>query len=76
VLKNRVHIESGRRHLLRPSFRMLSGELQAQAGFELAAQEKLASNNLSPEIARGNQRFAADQLTSVEHDLTNRATEQ
>jgi hypothetical protein len=36
---------------------MLSGELQAQAGFELAAQEKLAPNNLSPEIARGKPAF-------------------
>ena len=46
-----------------------------QAGFQLAAPQKLAPNNLNPGVALqqllpGNQRFAANQLTSVEHDLT------
>jgi carbonic anhydrase len=47
-----------------------------QAGIELAAPEELnAQANLSPDVAlqellEGNQRFAANQLASVEHDLT------
>jgi carbonic anhydrase len=47
-----------------------------QAGIELAAPAKLnAQTNLSPdgalhELLAGNERFAANQLTSIEHDLT------
>ena len=46
-----------------------------QTGIELATPEKLrAQTNLSPDAARqqllaGNQRFAANQLTSIDHDL-------
>ena len=48
----------------------------AQAGIELAAPRRLsAQTKLSPdaalqELVAGNQRFAANQLTSIEHDLT------
>ena len=47
-----------------------------QAGIELALPSKLsAQSNLSPdaalqELMAGNQRFAANQLTSISHDLT------
>jgi carbonic anhydrase len=47
-----------------------------QSAIELAVPEKLrAQTNLSPdaalqELLTGNQRFAANQLTSIEHDLT------
>jgi carbonic anhydrase len=47
----------------------------AQTGFELAATEPLgAQSNLTPdaalqELIGGNQRFAANQLTSIAHDL-------
>jgi carbonic anhydrase len=50
--------------------------LAAQTGMELAFPPKLgAQTNLTPnaalrELLSGNQRFAANQLTSVEHDLT------
>jgi carbonic anhydrase len=48
----------------------------ARAGIELTAPEPLsAQTNLSPdaalqELIAGNQRFAANQLTSIAHDLT------
>src|SRR5437868_1041918 len=72
----RVHTESGRRHFLQ---NVLSGAVigvAAQAGFEFAVPEKLsAQTNLTPdaalqELLAGNQRFAANQLTSIEHDLS------
>src|SRR4029077_2768200 len=71
-----VHTESGRRHFLQS---VLSGAVigvAAQAGIEFAVPEKLrAQSNLTPdagcqELLAGNQRFAANQLTSIQHDLT------
>jgi carbonic anhydrase len=67
--------ESGRRHFLRTVLSSAVLGVAAQAGIELAAPEKLsAQSNLSPdaalqELLSGNQRFAANQLTSIEHDL-------
>jgi len=72
----RVHTDLGRRQFLQT---VLSGAVigvTAQAGIELASPRQLhAQTNLSPdaalhELVAGNQRFAANQLTSVEHDLT------
>jgi carbonic anhydrase len=71
-----VHTDSGRRQFLRT---VLSGTVvgtAVQAGIKLAAPEKLsAQTNMSPdaalqELLAGNQRFAANRLTSIEHDLT------
>ncbi len=65
----------GRRHFLQ---RVLSGAvvgIAAQAGIQLASPQKLrAQANGSPdaalhELLAGNQRFAANRLTSIEHDL-------
>jgi carbonic anhydrase len=75
---NNTHVPTGsdRRQFLHT---VLSGAvvgLAAQAGIELAAPARLsAQTSLSPdaalqELLAGNQRFAANQLTSVEHDLT------
>jgi len=72
----RVDTDYGRRRFLR---NILSGAVvgvAAQAGFELGVPERLgAQTNLSPdaalqELLAGNGRFAANQLTSVDHDLT------
>jgi carbonic anhydrase len=72
----RVDAGSGRRNFLRT---VLSGAVAgavAGTGIELAAPSRLAAQaNLSPdaalqELMAGNQRFAANQLTSFEHDLT------
>ncbi|NJN70726.1 MAG: carbonic anhydrase, partial [Nitrospira sp.] len=66
----------GRRQLLQT---VLSGAVlgaAAQAGIELGSPRKLhAQIGLSPdealqEMLTGNQRFAANQLTSIRHDLT------
>jgi len=66
----------GRRQLLH---RVLSGAVlgaAAQVGVDLGSPPKLhAQNGLSPdealqEMLTGNQRFAANQLTSIRHDLT------
>ena len=65
----------GRRHFLQT---VLSGAVigvAAQAGIDLASPQQLhAQTNLSPdaalhELLAGNQRFAANRLTSIEHDL-------
>jgi carbonic anhydrase len=72
----RVHTDSGRRHFLQTVFSGAVVGVAAQAGIQLAAPAKaVAQTNLSPEAAlqelmAGNQRFAANQLTSIEHDLT------
>src|SRR5215470_7977386 len=71
----RVHTDSGRRQFLQTVLSSAVVGLAAQAGIELAAPGKLsAQTNLSPdaalqELLAGNQRFAANQLTSIEHDL-------
>ena len=71
----RVYQDVGRRHFLQT---VLSGAVvgvAAQAGIDLASPQQLhAQTNLSPDAALhellvGNQRFAANRLTSIEHDL-------
>jgi carbonic anhydrase len=70
-----AHAEPGRRHFLQTVLSSAVVGVAAQAGIALAAPEKLnAQTNLSPdaalqELLAGNQRFAANQLTSIEHDL-------
>ena len=71
-----VHTDSGRRDFLQTVLLSAVGGIAVQAGIELAAPERLnAQSNLSPdtalqELVSGNQRFAANQLTSIQHDLT------
>jgi carbonic anhydrase len=71
-----VQANSGRRQFLRTLISSAVVGVVAQAGVDLAAPEKLnAQTNLTPEAAlqalvTGNQRFAGNQLTSIEHDLT------
>jgi carbonic anhydrase len=66
----------GRRQFLRNAVSSAVLGVAAQAGIELAATQPLnAQSNLSPdaalqELIAGNQRFAANQLKSIEHDLT------
>jgi carbonic anhydrase len=70
-----VHRDSGRRHFLQTVLSRAVVGFAAQAGIEFASPERLrAQTNLSPdaalqELLAGNQRFAANQLTSIEHDL-------
>ena len=72
----RVDTGFGRRQFLQTVLSSAVTGAAAQAGIELAAPERLsAQTNLSPdaafqELLAGNQRFAANQLTSIEHDLT------
>jgi carbonic anhydrase len=67
---------SGRRRFLQTALSTAFVGVAAQAGLELAATTPLhAQSNLTPdaalqELVAGNQRFAANQLTSIEHDLT------
>jgi carbonic anhydrase len=71
-----VHSDSGRRRFLQTVLSTAVVGAAAQAGIELAVPKRLrAQTNLSPdaalqELLAGNQRFAANQLTSLEHDLT------
>lgn len=70
-----VHKDSGRRQFFQTVLSSAIVGVAAQAGIELAMPERLsAQTNLSPdtalqELLAGNQRFAANQLTSIEHDL-------
>lgn len=70
-----VHIDSGRRQFLQTVLSSAVLGVAVQAGIELAAPAKLsAQTGLSPdaalqELVAGNQRFAANQMTSIEHDL-------
>jgi carbonic anhydrase len=72
----RIHTDFDRRQFLQSVLSSAVVGVAAQAGIELAAPERLsAQTNLSPdaalqELLAGNQRFAANQLTSIEHDLT------
>jgi carbonic anhydrase len=72
----RVQTGSGRRQFLQTILSTAVAGVAAQAGIELTAPETLrAQTNMSPdaalqELLAGNQRFAANQLTSIEHDLT------
>jgi len=71
-----VHTDSRRRRFLQSVLSSAVVGIAAQAGIELAVPRRLsAQTNLSPEAAlqellAGNQRFAANQLTSIDHDLT------
>ena len=74
--QSEVHTDFGRRQFLQ---NVLSGAVigvAAEAGIELASPRQLhAQATLSPDAAlralvAGNQRFVANQLTSIEHDLT------
>lgn len=70
-----VHGDAGRRKFLRTTLASAVVGVAAQAGIECASTERLdAQANLSSDAAlqklvEGNQRFAANQLTSIEHDL-------
>ena len=65
-----------RRHFLQAALSSAVVGAAAQAGFEFFAPTPLiAQSNLTPdaalqELAAGNERFAANQLKSIEHDLT------
>jgi carbonic anhydrase len=73
--KTRVQTDSGRRQFLRTVASSAVVAVAAPAAIELAAPATLsAQSNLSPdaalkELLAGNERFAADQLTSISHDL-------
>src|SRR5215471_3002223 len=72
----RVQTDFGRRQFLQTVLSSAAVGVAARTGIELAAPYKVhAQSNLSPdsalqELLSGNQRFAANQLTSIEHDLT------
>jgi carbonic anhydrase len=72
----RVDTGFGRRQFLQTVLSSAAAGVAAQAGIELAAPGRLSAQTaLSPdaafqELLAGNQRFAANQLTSIEHDLT------
>ena len=72
----RVQTDFGRRQFLQTVLASAAVGVAARTGIELAAPHKVhAQSNLSPdsalqELLSGNQRFAANQLTSIEHDLT------
>src|SRR5215510_13834691 len=72
----RVQADSGRRQFLQTVLSSAAVGVAARTGIELTAPHKVhAQSNLSPdsalqELLAGNQRFAANQLTSIEHDLT------
>lgn len=70
-----IQSESGRRRFFQTALAGAVAGLAAGAGVELGVPERVgAQSNLSPdaalqELLSGNQRFAANQLTSIEHDL-------
>ena len=71
-----IATDSSRRQFLQSVLSSAAVGVAAQTGFELAAPTRLsAQSNLTPdaavqELLDGNQRFAANQLTSIAHDLT------
>jgi carbonic anhydrase len=71
-----VHAHSGRRKFLQTVISTAAVGAVVQAGIDLAVPQPLkAQTHLSPDAAlqqliEGNQRFAANQLTSISHDLT------
>src|SRR5882724_10833013 len=75
---NYAHLRAdfSRRHFLQSALSGAVVGIAAQAGMEMAFPAKLrAQSSLTPdaamhELLAGNQRFAANQLTSIEHDLT------
>ena len=68
--------DSPRRHFLKTVISSAFAGAAVQLGLELASTENVsAQSNLSPdaalqELVAGNQRFATNQLQSIEHDLT------
>ena len=70
-----IRAEADRRQFLRTVFSSALVGTALQAGINLVAPASLnAQSNLSPdaalqELLAGNQRFAANQLTSIQHDL-------
>jgi carbonic anhydrase len=72
----RIRTGSGRRQFLQAVCSSAVVAIAAHAGVDLASPRTVsAQTNLSPdaalqELLAGNQRFAANQLTSIEHDLT------
>jgi len=70
-----VHAQADRRRFLRVVLSGAMGTAAVQAGINLISPARLrAQSNLSPdsalqELLAGNQRFAANQLTSIQHDL-------
>jgi carbonic anhydrase len=71
-----VHTDSCRRQFLQAVLSSAVVGVAIQTGIELVTPEKLnAQTGLDPDAAlqqllAGNQRFAANQLTSIEHDLS------
>ena len=74
-MKGSSLVDAGRRGFLRSFVSSAAAGVAAQVGINLVSPARLsAQSNLSPdaalqELIAGNQRFAANQLTSVEHDL-------
>ena len=72
----RIQTDSRRRQFLRTVISSAVAGVVARAGLDLGVPEKVnAQTSLSPDTAlqqllAGNQRFATNQLTSIEHDLT------
>ena len=70
-----VHSDSNRRQFLKTALSSAIVGAAAQAAFDIGTPARLnAQSNLSPdaalqELISGNQRFAANNLTSVQHDL-------
>jgi carbonic anhydrase len=70
-----MHSNSDRREFLRKAITGLAVATAVQPAIWLASPSLHAQSTLSPdealkELLAGNQRFAANQLTSIEHDLT------
>ena len=74
--KVRTHTDSCRRQFLQGVLSSAVVGAVAGSGIELGTSERLSAQaNLSPdtalqELLAGNQRFAANKLTSIEHDLS------
>ena len=74
-MREHAYVRKGRRQFLQTVLSSAVVGVAVETGIELALPTKLgAQSNLSPnaalqELMAGNQRFAADQLTSISHDL-------
>ena len=75
-MPDNARVRSSRRHFLRAVLSSAVVGVAAQTGIELAtsrrldAQTKLGPDAALEELLAGNQRFATNQLSSIEHDLT------